>query len=128
MCSSDLTSYSFTVKAKNLVGYGAESSPSNSIVPRTENWVRTVANSWGVDRIDQASLPLDGNLSTVNRGEGAIVFVLDTGLNSHSDFANRVLTGRNFVNNTNGQVNPNDTSDCQGHGTHVASTAVGTEA
>ena len=120
------TSYSFTVKAKNLVGYGAESSPSNSIVPRTENWVRTVANSWGVDRIDQASLPLDGNLSTVNRGEGAIVFVLDTGLNSHSDFANRVLAGRNFVNNTNGQVNPNDTSDCQGHGTHVASTAVGT--
>ena len=52
--------------------------------------------------------------------------MLDTGLNSHSDFANRVLTGRNFVNNTNGQVNPNDTSDCQGHGTHVASTAVGT--
>ncbi|MFM8530564.1 MAG: S8 family peptidase, partial [Ilumatobacteraceae bacterium] len=69
---------------------------------------------------------LDGNLSTVNRGEGAIVFVLDTGLNSHSDFENRVLPGRNYANNANGQVNPNDTSDCQGHGTHVTSTAAGT--
>ena len=120
------TTYTFTVKAKNLVGFGAESAPSNAIVPRSENWVRTVANSWGVDRIDQVGLPLDGNLSTVNRGENAIVFVLDTGLNAHADFANRVLPGRNFAPNANGITNVSDTSDCQGHGTHVASTAAGT--
>jgi len=40
-------SYTFTVAAKNLAGFGATSSPSNSVVPRTENWVRTAANSWG---------------------------------------------------------------------------------
>jgi len=119
-------SYTFTVAAKNLAGYGATSSPSNSIVPRSENWVRTAANSWGVDRIDQANLPLDGDLSTVNRGEESIVFVVDTGLNAHSDFIGRVLPGRNFAPNANGSTNASDTSDCQGHGTHVASTAVGT--
>ena len=119
-------SYTFTVAAKNLVGFGAASVPSNSIVPRSENWVRTTANSWGVDRIDQANLPLDGDLSTVNRGEESIVFVVDTGLNDHSEFVGRVLPGRNFAPNANNNVNPNDTSDCQGHGTHVASTAAGT--
>jgi len=120
------TSYTFTVAAKNLVGYGAASTPSNSIVPRSENWVRTAANSWGVDRIDQANLPLDGDLSTVNRGEDSIVFVVDTGLNAHSDFDGRVLPGRNFARHTSTFVDPTDTSDCQGHGTHVASTAAGT--
>ena len=118
-------SYTFTVAARNLVGYGATSAPSNSIVPRSENWVRTAANSWGVDRIDQANLPLDGDLSTVNRGEESVVFVVDTGLNTHSDFFGRVLPGRNFAPHTGSSVDPNDTSDCQGHGTHVASTAAG---
>ena len=118
-------SYTFTVAARNLVGYGATSAPSNSIVPRSENWVRTAANSWGVDRIDQANLPLDGDLSTVNRGEESVVFVVDTGLNTHSDFVGRVLPGRNFAPHTGTSVDPNDTSDCQGHGTHVASTAAG---
>lgn len=119
-------SYTFTVAARNLVGYGATSAPSNSIVPRSENWVRTAANSWGVDRIDQANLPLDGDLSTVNRGEESVVFVVDTGLNAHSDFVGRVLPGRNFAPHTSTSVVPSNTSDCQGHGTHVASTAAGT--
>ncbi|MFM8563112.1 MAG: S8 family serine peptidase [Acidimicrobiia bacterium] len=119
------TSYTFTVAARNLAGYGATSSPSNSVVPRSENWVRTAANSWGVDRIDQANLPLDGDLSTVNRGEDSIVFVVDTGLNAHSDFVGRVLPGRNYARHASTTVDPTDTSDCQGHGTHVASTAAG---
>jgi hypothetical protein len=63
---------------------------------------------------------LDGQLTTANRGSNAIVFVVDTGISSHTDFTGRIRTGFTAVSDGNG------TNDCQGHGTHVASTAVGT--
>ncbi|MEV4535007.1 S8 family peptidase [Asanoa sp. NPDC049518] len=56
-----------------------------------------------------------------NPGQGATVYVLDTGLNaSHVDFTGRVRQGTDMVDNDS---NP---ADCHGHGTHVAGTAVGT--
>jgi len=114
------TSYSFTVVARNAVGSGPESATSNAVTPRTMTRVTTSANSWGIDRIDQTSPALDGQLSTSNRGSNAIVFIVDTGIAANSEFADRLLTGYSTINDRNG------TTDCEGHGTHVASTAVGT--
>ena len=117
---SNGTSYTFTVVAQNPVGTSPSSAPSNAVVPRTMTQVTTTTHSWGVDRIDQRSPILDGQLSTANRGSNAIVFVVDTGISSHTEFTGRMRTGYDAVNDGNG------TNDCQGHGTHVASTAVGT--
>ncbi|MEI7507240.1 MAG: S8 family serine peptidase, partial [Actinomycetes bacterium] len=114
------TSYTFTVVAQNAVGTSPSSAPSNAVTPRTMTRVTTTTHSWGIDRIDQVSPNLDGQLSTANRGSNAIVFVVDTGIASNSEFAGRLRTGYSAINDGNGTV------DCQGHGTHVASTAAGT--
>ena len=114
------TSYTFTVVAQNAVGSSPSSAPSNAVIPRTMTRVTTNSHSWGIDRIDQTSPELDGQFSTANRGGNAIVFVVDTGIANNSEFSGRLQTGYNAVNDANGTV------DCQGHGTHVASTAVGT--
>lgn len=93
--------------------------------------------TWGLDRIDQRALPLNGSYVYADQaGQGAHVYVIDTGLNaSHTEFSGRVGTGRNFVGSggllcallgIRCTVNPADTNDCNGHGTHVAGTAVGT--
>jgi subtilisin family serine protease len=78
--------------------------------------------NWGDDRIDQRNLPLDQSYTyPANPGLGAHVYVIDTGINtSHNEFTGRVGNGRDTVDN-------DDTAtDCHGHGTHVAGTAVGT--
>lgn len=87
--------------------------------------------SWGLDRVDQAQLPLNNQyLYPDNAGQGVHIYIIDTGLNTgHVDFAGRVGSGENFVSSGRGRratVDPADISDCNGHGTHVASTAAGT--
>ena len=74
--------------------------------------------SWGQDRIDQRSLPLNSSYNPTHTGQGANIYIVDTGIRaSHSEFAGRIGHTR-FV--AGGSAN-----DCHGHGTHVASTAAG---
>ncbi len=77
--------------------------------------------SWGLDRVDQRPLPLDNSYSYTETGSGVKAYIVDTGIRaSHADFGGRVTAGYTAINDGNG------TSDCNGHGTHVAGTVGGT--
>jgi subtilisin family serine protease len=78
--------------------------------------------TWGLDRSDQRARPLDGRFSYPDSaGAGVRVYVVDTGVRaSHVDLAGRVAPGATAINDGRG------TDDCNGHGTHVAGTAAGT--
>ena len=76
--------------------------------------------TWGIDRIDQANLPLDGNFSWGADGSGVTAYIIDTGiLTSHTQFGGRASGGFTSINDGRG------TTDCNGHGTHVSGTVGG---
>ena len=85
--------------------------------------------TWGLDRSDQRNLPLNSQYTYPDAaGQGVHVYVIDTGINpNHAEFTGRVGTSRNFVAPLLiGSADPNAWTDCNGHGTHVSSTSVGT--
>src|SRR5438876_2169510 len=54
------------------------------------------ATTWGLDRIDQRDLPLNGTYVADGTGAGVNVYIVDTGiLADHVDFAGRVAAGFN---------------------------------
>src|SRR6267142_4538316 len=76
--------------------------------------IQTMAPT-GLDRIDRQLLPLDNLYTYSETGLGVHAYVIDSGIRStHTDFGGRVSGGQDFVGDGIG------TSDCNGHGTHVA--------
>jgi subtilisin family serine protease len=76
--------------------------------------------TWGLDRIDQRSLPLDGSYTYDGDGTGTTAYVIDTGIRTtHAEFGGRAVEGFTSVNDGRGA------QDCGGHGTHVAGTIGG---
>jgi subtilisin family serine protease len=64
--------------------------------------------TWGLDRIDQKSLPLSHSYKYTHTGSGVDAYVIDTGIDtSLSQFGGRADTVYGDA-------------DCNGHGTHVA--------
>ncbi|HWS33594.1 MAG TPA: S8 family peptidase [Actinoplanes sp.] len=76
--------------------------------------------TWGLDRIDQASLPLSTTYTYPNTAPGVHAYIIDTGiLTTHSQFGGRAVSGYDFVDSDS------NATDCNGHGTHVAGTVGG---
>lgn len=66
--------------------------------------------SWSLDRINQRSLPLDGDVSISGTGQGVRVYVVDSGIMlEHPQFEGRAIKGYGRPE-----------KGCTGHGTGVA--------
>ncbi len=119
--------------SKVFNGAIADMSPAQAALLRKSNkvlWVeedkgvekQTVVSppgSWGIDRIDETSLPLDNRYEYSTNGAGVTAYVVDTGiLASHQQFGGRVSSS--FFDAFGGTG-----TDCNGHGTHVAGTIAG---
>jgi subtilisin family serine protease len=115
-----------------LTGYSADLSASELAAVRSNPRVAYVESdqavqalttqsnaTWGLDRVDQRSLPLTGTFTYTNTGAGVRAYVIDTGIRfTHSEFGGRAIDGYDAIDGA-----PAD--DCNGHGTHVAGTAGG---
>lgn len=73
--------------------------------------------TWGIDRIDQRTQPLNTSFQYTASGAGVHAYIIDSGIRTtHQEFGGRAINSVDFTND--GQ----NGSDCYGHGTHVAGT------
>ncbi len=117
------------VFTRSLRGFAVEMSKSDAIElsndPRVlfveedaEIWPSYTAQplpDWGLDRIDQPTLPLNTNFVYERNGIGVNAYVIDSGINpSHIDFGGRASVAFDALSDGQNGI------DCRGHGTHVA--------
>lgn len=82
---------------------------------------------WQLDRVDQRNLPLQNQYRYFGTGAGTEIWVLDSGLNYHEEFGDRISTRMSIVSDGNGPADCLDVNGRKGHGTQVASAAAGSE-
>jgi len=121
------------VFARAIKGYSVEMSAKDAEKLSTDSRVEYVeedaeiyANDiqlnavWGLDRINQRTLPLDTYYSYTSTGSGVHAYVIDSGIRvTHSEFGGRAVADYDVFNDGQNGI------DCFGHGTHVAGTIGG---
>ncbi|MFJ6557946.1 S8 family peptidase [Streptomyces luteogriseus] len=118
-----LNGYSATLSAAEARQLAADPAVASVEQNQRVTLAATQTNApWGLDRVDQASLPLSGTYTYPDSaGSGVTVYVIDTGVRiTHQQISGRASHGYDAVDGDN------NASDGNGHGTHVATTIAGT--
>ncbi|MDT9696208.1 S8 family peptidase [Streptomyces sp. P17] len=118
-----LNGYSATLSATEAKRLAADPSVASVEQNQRVQLADTTQTSapWGLDRIDQTSLPLSGTYTYPDSaGSGVTVYVIDTGVRiTHTQISGRASYGYDAVDGDT------TASDGNGHGTHVATTIAG---
>ncbi|HEY8985969.1 MAG TPA: S8 family peptidase [Streptomyces sp.] len=118
-----LNGYTATLSAKEARRLAADPSVASVEQNQTVRITDTTQSSapWGLDRIDQSSLPLSNTYTYPDSaGSGVTAYVIDTGVRiTHSQISGRASYGYDAVDGDS------VASDGNGHGTHVATTIAG---
>ncbi|GGU14771.1 S8 family peptidase [Streptomyces lateritius] len=115
--SSALRGFSVRMTEKQAKRLAAD--PAVAYVEQDAMASLQAVSSWGLDRVDQRTLPLNSSYTAPHTGAGVTAYVIDSGIRtSHNDFGGRASWGTNTIDSNN--------TDCHGHGTHVAGTLGGT--
>ena len=119
-----LNGYSATLSAAEAKRLAADPSVASVEQNQTVHLADSTQSSapWGLDRIDQAALPLSGTYTYPDSaGSGVTAYVIDTGVRiTHQQISGRASYGYDAVDGDT------TASDGNGHGTHVATTIAGT--
>jgi hypothetical protein len=94
---------------------------TDTVGVRTDVFLQPNPPSWGLDRVDQRSLPLDLKYFYPSTASTARAYIIGTGIRyTHQEFGGRAVLGTDLV----GGVTPPG-FDCNGHSTHMAGTVGG---